>query len=142
MQTVELESNKAWEIAKPHYVDIDGNRIYATAEDGRRWLGAYFKASQELREDATAQDTFKNVMHALREIGVNCLQPAPAAERKLPEPWIDPVTKQPLPDPYEMPDGPSRRKSILTLGKYDPELLEHYKRHHEDPYGYVQELQA
>src|SRR5262245_7233568 len=82
---------------------INGNRSYALTPQGMVMLAALAQAVAEKRkaEFRTGEgDVFKETaafFEKLDAAGCNLIQKRPADPQKLPEPWKNPVTGEPLP---------------------------------------------
>jgi hypothetical protein len=120
-------------------------RTYALDEQSKIALGALMRAVLERREqqgrhptdDPTVETEMIGVIEKLNAAGVNILQKRPSDPKPTPKPWTDPVTGEPLPNPWVTKDLGAQ--SILE--QRDPALAAHYKAMREDAYGHIAQLQ-
>jgi hypothetical protein len=78
---------------------------------------------------------FFGIVARLSQAGCNVLQARPGDAAPTPKPWLDPVTGEALPNPWDKTSPDLRAQSILQ--KRDPDLAEHYRSVAEDPYGTI-----
>jgi hypothetical protein len=128
------------------YCGCKRSRYWNFDPSEQNWLSAcaLSAAVDAQREGEPHDKILAQVLEAMTDVenfGSNVLQPRPP-ELKIPKPWLDPVTNQPLPSPFDLPDGPEKRKALVSLRKRDPELFEHFEKMHADPYGRVAEIRA
>jgi hypothetical protein len=135
------EPNRFWQnAAKPAYQGLERNRSYAIDADAMRSLAALYKAAQQLSDEMEAGATFSFAVKELANLGANVLQSSPTEPPPKPQPWVDEVTGQPLPSPFQIENETARRKALVTLAKADPALFEHFKAMHDDAYGHILKL--
>jgi hypothetical protein len=85
---------------------MDRNRAYVTTPDADTWLGAiavawYEQGGSFANHQPDDAETFDKFLTKLHDAAPEMLliQPKPKEPPKLPKPWLDRVTGQPLPPP-------------------------------------------
>jgi hypothetical protein len=143
MNKTKTEERQHWiELGTQIYGDLPGNREYAMRPDAKRALGALTAGWREAGNSfATADNGREKFGKWLQnDVGplVNGLfQESASDPPELPKPWIDPVTKEALPNPWLTNDP----KAKLLLQKRDPKLAWHFQAMAKSPYEHLANLQ-
>ena len=136
----------AMKFAEEAYSKVKNNRAYALDEQGKIALGALARAMFEKRiaegrseTDAppTSWQEFFTIIEKLAAAGANVLQKRPGDPKPTPKPWFDPVTNEPLPNPWKT----NNLKGQTILQQRDPDLAAHYKAMAADDYGTLAKMQ-
>jgi hypothetical protein len=135
MNETELEIEKVLRCYRRH----ERHRAYALDAAGNRMIIAIFRAALDARERDT-QDVLPVFFAALEKLtdqyGANLLRPKPKEPRKMPTLWTDPLTEQPLPNPWSNGDAKGQR----VLKANAPELAEYFEKSAADFFGFVKFL--
>jgi hypothetical protein len=129
------------------YRSLPHPRTYALTDDARTVLAIFAQALFQRRaaedrtntSNPTASEEMAQLIQTLSDAGVNLLQKRPNEPEPPPKPWIDPVSGQQLPNPFNKKNPDLRGQSLLM--RRDPKLGEHYKKMAEDPFGTLAALQ-
>jgi hypothetical protein len=141
---IKTEERGHWvELATQIFSEMRRSRFYALTPDAQRSLGALAAAWREAGNSFSNSDPDNGREKFAKwlqfEVGplVNGLfQEQPSDPSELPKVWRDPVTNEPLPNPWLTRDARGR----LTLSKRDPALAAHFQamaNPKSSPYEYV-----
>jgi hypothetical protein len=147
-ETPQQLRKSALSFALEAYAKVKHNRAYALDEQGKVALGALARA-MFIRRDGEGRshmdakpsswEEFFGIIDKLAAAGANVLQKRPGDPPPLPKVWRDPVTLQPLPNPFAKNTTDLKAQTILA--QRDPELAAHYKAMAADPYGTLAKMQ-
>ena len=139
-----LEERDHWtQLALSIYRDIKGNRAYALSDDGKRALGALAKGWLESGNSFADGGRERFASFLQNELGPSLpelFQQQAADPPPLPKPWHDPITNQPLENPW-LSREPWANKAKQVLEKRDLPLAKHFQAMSRDPYGTIAALQ-
>jgi hypothetical protein len=147
-ETPEQLRKSAKVFALEAYQKMKNHRAYALDEQGKVGLAALARAMfvrriEEGRSGTDAKPTnweeFFSIIDKLAAAGANILQKRPGDPKPPPKPWRDPVTGEPLPNPFAKNTSDLKARTVLV--RRDPELAEHYKAMASDPYGTIAKYQ-
>jgi hypothetical protein len=136
----------AMNFAAEAYSKMKNNRSYAVTPETRAALGAFARAMFERRiaerrdgldAKPTSWQEFFGIIERLAAAGANVLQERPGDAKPPPKPWLDPVTNEPLPNPWLI----KNLKGQSILEKRDPDLAAHFKAMAADDYGTLAKMQ-
>jgi len=99
--------------------------------------GASKKVAATMDATPNPWQEFAEIVTRLADAGANVLQKRPGDPPPLPKVWRDPVTNEPLPNPWRTKD----LKAQTLLQQRDPDLAAHYKAMADDPYGTLAKMQ-
>jgi hypothetical protein len=140
-----LDDKAHWtEVALNVYRKLDRNRAYALTDSARVALGALAKAFRENGgsfADSSPSGPFAHFLKNELAVVVDGLFQQQAADPPpLPKPWVDPITNQPLENPW-LSREPWANKAKQVLEKRDLPLAKHFQAMSRDPYGTIVALQ-
>jgi hypothetical protein len=124
------------------YKNLKGHRAYALNDESKNTLAVLARALLDKRKAEDRHDmdgtpgSMKEMIDLLTKLddaGLNLRQRRAHAPTPIPELWVDPVTKQPLPPPKGLAE-----RSLLA--KIAPDLLQHFDVMEREPYAHIQKL--
>ena len=129
------------------YARLKHRRVYALTNDAKNVLAVLAAALLQKRaaenransDEPSAREEMAQLITKLANAGVNLLQRRPSDPPPTPKPWIDPVTGNPLPNPFAKNAPDLKGQTILT--QRDPALAKHLKAMADDPYATIAKLQ-
>jgi hypothetical protein len=136
----------AMKFSEEAYGKMRHHRLYATNEQGKVALAALARAMflrriEEGRSHMDATPTpweeFFGIVQKLSDAGANVLQKRPGDPKPLPKPWLDPITNEPLPNPWKT----KNLKGQTILQQRDPDLAAHFQAMAEDDCGTLAKMQ-
>ena len=131
-ETPEQLRKSAKDFALEAYSKVKNNRSYALDEQNKVALAALARAMfvRRIEEGRSHMDAkpssweeFFGIIEKLAAAGANILQKRPGDPPPLPKVWRDPVTLQPLENPWKT----KNLKGQTILQQRDPELAAHFK---------------
>jgi hypothetical protein len=147
-ETPEQLRKAARTFALEAYKKMRHHRAYALDAQGEVALAALARAMFERRiaegradmnASPTAWQEFFSIIEKLAAAGANVLQKRPGDAKPPPKPWTDPVTGEPLRNPFAKNALDLKAQTILA--QRDPDLAAHYKAMAADPYGTLAKYQ-
>jgi hypothetical protein len=109
--------------AKAAYEKLRLNRSYASTEESDTWLGALLKAHVQSGQSING-DSFGNVLSRL-------FRQKPGAPKRLPQLWKNPLSGEPLFNPWAKDTRDLKAQTLLT--RRDPELATLLEKLATDP---------
>ncbi len=135
------EQQKFTDLALKIYRNLDRNRAYALTSEATDALGAlaaaYRKAGGAF--DLDGQEKFGEFLKKFGAEVPGMFQPTPTDPPPLPKLWRDPLTNEPLPNPFKKETRDF--KAQMILGKRDPELAAFLRKMATDPWGTLVAIQ-
>jgi hypothetical protein len=135
------EQKKFTKFALRIYCSLNGNRAYAATPETADALGALAAAwgPAYCAFDVMDQQDFALFLKQLGAELPGLFQPSPTDPPPLPKLWRDPLTNEPLPNPFKKESRDIKAQTILA--KRDPELAAFLKKMATDPFGTLVEIQ-
>ena len=120
------------------------HRCYALTDDqAKRQLANIYR---ECESKPYPNTVFHGFLERLQLAGWPVVRPAPEPKAELPKPVTDPVSGEPLKNPWlaPMPQDEAEQRALMAernaLAANEPELARHWQRMATDPHRYLLEL--